>query len=48
MLRDSTLSVEEIMLHIGYTDISYFYKIFKESYGMTPIAFRKQSKIIPL
>ena len=48
MLRNSGLSVEEIMLHTGYTDISYFYKTFKKYYGMTPMAYRSQAKIINL
>lgn len=48
MLRSSGLSVEEIMLHTGYTDISYFYKAFKKYYGMTPMAYRSQAKIINL
>ena len=48
MLRDTNCSVEEIMLNVGYTDISYFYKTFKKYYKMTPVAFRKQGKIISL
>lgn len=48
MLRNSNLSIEEIMMHIGYTDISYFYRAFKKYYGMTPMAYRKQDKIINL
>lgn len=48
MLRNSGLSVEEIMLHTGYTDISYFYKTFRKYYGMTPMAYRNQAKIINL
>lgn len=48
MLKDSQCSVEEIMLRVGYTDISYFYKAFKECYGMTPVAYRKQGNILYL
>lgn len=48
MLRDTECSVEKIMLNVGYTDISYFYKTFKEHYGMTPSVYRKQVKIICL
>lgn len=45
MLKDSQCSVEEIMLKVGYTDISYFYKAFKQCYRMTPAAYRKQGNI---
>ncbi|MFV0341900.1 MAG: AraC family transcriptional regulator [Anaerocolumna sp.] len=45
MLKDSQCSVEEIMLSVGYTDISYFYKAFKEYFGMTPVTYRKQGNI---
>lgn len=48
MLRETRCSVEEIMLKVGYTDISYFYKAFKEIYGMTPKGYREQDKIIRL
>lgn len=40
LLVNSTLSVEEIVYKIGYTDISNFYRAFKETYQMTPGEFR--------
>ena len=36
LLRNTTLSIEEIAALIGYSDHSNFYKAFKEYYGMTP------------
>ncbi len=48
MLRDSELSIEEIMFEVGYTDASYFYKVFKEHFHMTPHQYRKHEKIISL
>lgn len=48
LLRNSDCSVEEIMLQVGYTDISYFYKVFKGHYQMTPSQYRRQEKIIHL
>lgn len=36
LLRNTTLSIEEIAAQIGYSDHSNFYKAFKEYYGMTP------------
>lgn len=40
LLINSSLSVEEIVYRIGYTDISNFYRVFKETYQMTPKEFR--------
>jgi len=48
MLRETSCSVEEIMFKVGYTDISYFYRVFKKKYGMTPNQYRRQAKIIKL
>lgn len=48
MLRSTKFSIEDIMLEVGYTDISYFYKIFKEYYGMTPKQYRELEKVIRL
>ncbi len=48
MLRDTNNSVEDIMLEVGYTDISYFYRVFRKRYGMTPNQYRRQDKIIRL
>jgi YesN/AraC family two-component response regulator len=48
MLRETSCSVEEIMFNVGYTDISYFYRVFKKKYGMTPNQYRCQGKIIRL
>lgn len=41
LLINSTLSIEEIVFKIGYTDVSNFYRAFKETYQMTPGQFRK-------
>lgn len=40
LLINSGLSVEEIVFQVGYTDISNFYRVFKETYQMTPGEFR--------
>lgn len=42
LLRMTDLPVTEIMLEVGYENITYFYKIFKECYQMTPYEYRKQ------
>lgn len=44
-LKNSTISAETISELIGYKDVSYFYKIFKQEYHMNPSEYRKQQKI---
>ena len=42
-LMDSTdLNISQIVYSIGFTSRSYFSKIFKEKYGMTPMELKKQ------
>lgn len=48
MIRDTNFSIAQVMYEVGYTDISYFYRAFKEYYGMTPLNFRKKDKVIML
>ena len=48
MIRDTRFSISQIMYDVGYTDISYFYRAFKEYYGMTPLEFRGKDKVIML
>lgn len=40
LLRESTLSVADISLTVGYADQSYFTRIFKRETGRTPSEFR--------
>lgn len=40
MLRDTTLPVNEIALHCGFSDINNFCKLFKREYLTTPSKFR--------
>lgn len=42
LLMTTTLSVEEIILAVGYDNSSYFYRVFREKYGMTPKQYRKK------
>lgn len=41
LLMRTKLPVTEIMQAVGYENITYFYKIFKEKYTMTPNEYRK-------
>lgn len=40
LLRNTTLSITDISLDIGYNNFSYFYRIFKKRFGMTPRDYR--------
>lgn len=42
LLQKSVLSVEEIAEQLGYLDSGYFRKAFKNYFGLTPTAYRKQ------
>lgn len=39
-LIETDLSIEEIVIAVGYENQSYFYRQFKERYGMTPREYR--------
>ena len=41
LLMSSDKSIDEIALDTGYHNKGYFYKIFKDRYGMTPSKYRK-------
>jgi AraC-like DNA-binding protein len=45
LLKTTTLSVENIIVQIGYENKSYFYKIFKEKYGCLPHEARYKMSI---
>jgi AraC-like DNA-binding protein/mannose-6-phosphate isomerase-like protein (cupin superfamily) len=40
LLMETDLAVEEIAAAVGYENLSYFYRQFKERYGMTPRKYR--------
>ncbi len=40
LLTTTTLAVEDIIAAVGYDNTSYFHRIFKEYYAMTPKAYR--------
>ncbi|MGC1631243.1 MAG: AraC family transcriptional regulator [Gelidibacter sp.] len=40
LLRSSEFNISEIVYKVGLTSRSYFSKIFKEAYQMTPTAYR--------
>ena len=44
LLRTTSLSVTTIMEELGFTNRTHFYKVFQDTYGMTPAAYRKQHR----
>lgn len=42
-LQETDHSVSEIMQILGYSNRTYFYRIFREKYGVTPKEFRNQT-----
>lgn len=41
LLRSTSLTIEEVIEQVGITNIQFFYKKFKEQYGVTPYKYRK-------
>lgn len=44
MLKNTDLNISQIVYSIGFSSRSYFSKIFKERYGITPNQFKKELK----
>lgn len=40
LLRNTTMSIMDIGLAVGYDNISYFHRIFQKQYGVTPRKYR--------
>ena len=46
LLSTTSLSIMDISLDVGYSNFSYFYRIFKKKFGVSPKNFRKTPKEI--
>ena len=44
MLKESNKTVESIAASVGYENVEHFNRLFKKSYGMTPVQFRRESR----
>lgn len=40
LLKNTPLNIEDIALHAGYENLSFFYRLFQRKYGMTPRDYR--------
>ncbi len=45
LLCRSDLPVRDVAVECGYDNLSYFYRIFQESYQMTPLQWRMQNRV---
>ena len=44
LLKESNQTVESIAATVGYENVEHFNRLFKKSYGMTPVQFRRESR----
>jgi AraC-like DNA-binding protein/mannose-6-phosphate isomerase-like protein (cupin superfamily) len=42
LLKNTNMTVDHIALEVGYNNCSFFYKIFKDAFGVTPFEYRQQ------
>ncbi|MDD9266078.1 AraC family transcriptional regulator [Paenibacillus sp. GCM10023248] len=47
LLKHSDLPIADIAERIGYTNSSYFYRMFKKNFGVTPTDYRKSELLEP-
>lgn len=40
LLKNTTLSIADISVSVGYENTSYFYRLFRETYGVSPRTYR--------
>jgi YesN/AraC family two-component response regulator len=43
LLKTTELSIDEVVRLAGYENLSYFYKIFRKKFGLTPNMLRKSA-----
>ena len=42
LLRETRLTTQDIILAVGYENTSYFYRVFRARFGVTPKEYRRQ------
>ena len=45
LICDTDLPINDIITAVGYENNSYFHRVFKERYQMTPKRFREKSRV---
>ena len=45
-LSYSSLPIDQVIEIVGYTDVSHFYRVFKQKYGISPNQYRKQNNTL--
>ena len=45
LLLDEELSIQDVIMEVGLSSRSYFYKEFTRRFGMTPKDYREQRKV---
>ncbi len=44
LLRETDMPIEEIIFAVGYENESFFRRIFRETYGISPLKYRKKNR----
>ena len=44
LLRKTDMEINSIVDSVGYSDITYFYKVFRKMNGCTPLVYRQSKK----
>ena len=44
LLRETKLTTQDIILAVGYENTSYFYRVFRAKYGVTPKDYRREKR----
>ena len=45
LLKQTTKTIEDIAVHVGYQSKSYFYRIFHKKHGVSPMQYRLKASI---
>ena len=46
LLAETELKIVTVASHVGYTDPTYFHRVFHRNTGVTPIAYRRQAPCV--
>ena len=44
LLKNGNMTVENIAYSIGYPNVEHFNRVFKKTFGMTPLQYRKMNQ----